>query len=149
MGGIDRPYIDDEKLREILEHSMHGELKYTLMNDFWQNIVCRTVINFIWAKTSIISKRAKATNSWNPVCRSGYWTTTCFIRMIRDIPANCMCGTGWWMSRPIQNTLENLRCGCYHESISNMLPKQKRKIRMVCISGQSFLQRRHGRNWRW
>ena len=34
MGGIDRPYIDDEKLREILEHSMHGELKYTLMNDF-------------------------------------------------------------------------------------------------------------------
>ena len=34
MGGIDRPYIDDEKLREILEHSMHGALKYTLMNDF-------------------------------------------------------------------------------------------------------------------
>ena len=47
MGGIDRPYIDDETLHEILEHSMHGELKYTLMNDFWQNIVCRTVINFI------------------------------------------------------------------------------------------------------
>ncbi|MCI5935429.1 MAG: PD-(D/E)XK nuclease family transposase [Lachnospiraceae bacterium] len=34
MGGIDRPYIDDETLHEILEHSMHGELKYTLMNDF-------------------------------------------------------------------------------------------------------------------
>lgn len=34
MGELDKPYIDDQKLREILETSMHGELKYTLMNDF-------------------------------------------------------------------------------------------------------------------
>lgn len=34
MGEIDKPYIDDERLRELLATSMHGELKYTLMNDF-------------------------------------------------------------------------------------------------------------------